>query len=101
MAVDVISAPGAHEITLLGKTLDGRTSLQDSDDIEFTGEGSQLPDYDHIYPEGISGYTNGTKVLHEDSVCQCKVGAWCSQDSATHAYGPGGTYWQLAWDMLN
>ncbi|MAM86976.1 MAG: chitin-binding protein [unclassified Hahellaceae] len=56
--------------------------------------------YDHVYPDGISGYTAGTKVLGSDGdVYTCKpfpYSGWCTIKA--HQYTPGtGSHWQDAW----
>jgi chitin-binding protein len=60
-----------------------------------------------VFPEGISGYTAGTKVLQPktDEVFECKPfpeSGYCKQysPSASH-YEPGaGSHWHMAWDKL-
>jgi chitin-binding protein len=106
LAMDVRSKPGAHTLTLVGTTLDGRTTLQDAKPTQLTGEGAGA-DYDFIFPEGISGYTAGTKVLQPktDEVFECKPfpeSGYCKQYSpAANGFEPGvGAHSHMAWDKL-
>lgn len=96
--VDVRSAPGTHQVKLVGVTVDGRTTRQDLVSIELGGEGGGL-EYDKVYPDGIADYQPGTTVLQGDTVYECKPfpdGAWCKINS--HHYVPGhGSNWQDAW----
>jgi chitin-binding protein len=106
LSLDVRSNPGAHTLTLVGTTLDGRTTRQDTQTTQITGEGAGI-EYDFVFPEGISGYTAGTKVLQPktDEVFECKPfpeSGYCKQysPSASH-YEPGaGSHWHMAWDKL-
>ncbi|WP_256347729.1 lytic polysaccharide monooxygenase [Pseudomonas gingeri] len=96
--VDVRSAPGTHQLKLVGTTVDGRTTRQDLVSIELGGEGSDQ-EYDAVYPQGIADYKPGTTVLQGDKVYECKpfpAGDWCKINS--HHYVPGqGSNWQDAW----
>jgi chitin-binding protein len=99
--VDVVSEPGAHQVIVVGTTANGRASLQDTVDIELGGEGSQLPDYDYAYPEGLSSFKTGTKVMNDGKIYECTEGGWCSQATTQHAYEPGkGWAWGEAWKLL-
>ncbi|WP_323155965.1 N-acetylglucosamine-binding protein GbpA [Pseudomonas alvandae] len=104
--LDVRSAPGAHTLTLLGTTEDGRTTRQHTRSVTLTGEGAGI-EYDFVFPEGISDYTAGTKVLQPktDEVFACKpfpASGYCKQYSPTaNGFEPGvGASWQSAWDKL-
>jgi chitin-binding protein len=104
--LDVRSAPGAHTLTLVGTTEDGRTTRQDTQAVTLTGEGAGI-EYDFVFPEGISDYTVGTKVLQPktDEVFECKpfpASGYCKQYSPTsNGFEPGvGASWQSAWDKL-
>ncbi|WP_431481747.1 N-acetylglucosamine-binding protein GbpA [Pseudomonas thivervalensis] len=106
LSLDVRSAPGAHTLTLVGTTEDGRTTRQDTQSVTLTGEGAGI-EYDFVFPEGISDYTAGTKVLQPktDEVFECKpfpASGYCKQYSSTaNGFEPGvGASWQLAWDKL-
>lgn len=106
LSMDVRSVPGAHTLILIGSTLDGRTTRQDSQTLQLTGEAAQTS-YDFVFPEGISGYTAGTKVLQPktNEVFECKPfpeSGYCKQYSTTaNGYEPGvGAYWQMAWNKL-
>ncbi|MBC3376069.1 N-acetylglucosamine-binding protein GbpA [Pseudomonas sp. SWRI92] len=104
--LDVRSAPGAHTLTLVGTTEDGRTTRQDTQAVTLTGEGAGI-EYDFVFPEGISDYTAGTKVLQPktDEVFECKpfpASGYCKQYGPTsNGFEPGvGASWQSAWDKL-
>ncbi|WHS60800.1 N-acetylglucosamine-binding protein GbpA [Pseudomonas sp. G2-4] len=106
LTLDVRSAPGVHTLTLVGTTEDGRTTRQDTQEVTLTGEGAGI-EYDFVFPEGISEYTVGTKVLQPktDEVFECKpfpASGYCKQYSPTaNAFEPGvGASWQSAWDKL-
>ncbi|MGE8066843.1 N-acetylglucosamine-binding protein GbpA [Pseudomonas sp. NPDC089569] len=106
LTMDVRSNPGAHTLTLVGTTLDGRTTRQDTRSVKVTGEGAGA-DYDFVFPEGISGYTAGTKVLQAktNEVFECKPfpeSGYCKQYSpSANGYEPGvGAHWHMAWDKL-
>lgn len=102
----VRSAPGAHTLTLVGTTEDGRTTRQDTQAVTLTGEGAGI-EYDFVFPEGLSEYTAGTKVLQPktDEIFECKpfpASGYCKQYSPTaNGFEPGvGASWQSAWDKL-
>ncbi|WP_447803847.1 N-acetylglucosamine-binding protein GbpA [Pseudomonas kilonensis] len=104
--LDVRSAPGAHTLTLVGTTEDGRTTRQDTQAVTLAGEGAGI-EYDFVFPEGITDYTAGTKVLQPktDEVFECKpfpASGFCKQYSPTaNGFEPGvGASWQSAWDKL-
>ncbi|VVP97519.1 GlcNAc-binding protein A [Pseudomonas fluorescens] len=106
LVMDVRSNPGKHTLTLVGTTLDGRTTRQDTQSTHVTGEGAGA-DYDFVFPEGISGYTAGTKVLQSktNEVFECKPGqesGYCKQYSpSANGFEPGvGAHWHMAWDKL-
>lgn len=106
LSLDVRSAPGVHTLTLVGTTEDGRTTRQDTKSVTLTGEGAGI-EYDFVFPEGISDYTVGTKVLQPktDEVFECKpfpASGYCKQYSPTaNGFEPGvGASWQSAWDKL-
>jgi len=106
LSMDVRSNPGAHTLTLVGTTLDGRTTRQDTQPTNMTGEGAGV-EHDFIFPDGVSGYTAGTKVLQPktNEVFECKPfpeSGYCKQYSPTaNGFEPGvGAHWHMAWDKL-
>ncbi|MHA6231854.1 MULTISPECIES: N-acetylglucosamine-binding protein GbpA [Pseudomonas] len=106
LALDVRSNPGKHTLTLVGTTLDGRTTRQDTQATQLTGEGAGA-DYDFVFPEGISDYTAGTKVLQPktNEVFECKPfpeSGYCKQYSPTATgFEPGvGAHSHMAWNKL-
>lgn len=106
LSMDVRSNPGAHTLTLVGTTLDGRTTRQDTRTTQLTGEGAGI-EYDFVFPEGLSDYKAGTKVLQPktNEVFECKPfpeSGYCKQFSlSAHGFEPGvGAHWHMAWDKL-
>ena len=106
LAIDIRSNPGAHTLTLDGTTLDGRTTRQDTQSVNVTGEGAGA-DYEFVFPEGISEYKAGTKVLQPktNEVFECKPfpeSGYCKQYSPTaNGFEPGvGGHWHMAWNKL-
>jgi chitin-binding protein len=106
LVMDVRSNPGAHTLTLVGTTLDGRTTRQDTQSVNVTGEGAGA-DYDFVFPEGISDYTAGTKVLQPktNEVFECKPfpeSGYCKQYTPTaNGFEPGvGAHSHMAWNKL-
>ena len=106
VVMDVRSNPGAHTLTLVGTTLDGRTTRQDTKSVNVTGEGAGA-DYDFVFPEGLSDYKAGTKVLQPktNEVFECKPfpeSGYCKQYTPTaNGFEPGvGAHWHMAWDKL-
>lgn len=106
LSMDVRSAPGAHTLTLVGTTDDGRTTRQDTRQVTMAGEGAGI-EYDFVFPENFSDYAAGTKVLQPktDEVFQCKpfpASGYCKQYSpSANGFEPGvGAHWQMAWEKL-
>ena len=106
LAIDIRSNPGAHTLTLVGTTLDGRTTRQDTQSVNVTGEGAGA-DYEYVFPGGISEYKAGTKVLQPktNEVFECKPfpeSGYCKQYSPTaNGFEPGvGGHWHMAWNKL-
>ncbi|HCS42959.1 MAG TPA: N-acetylglucosamine-binding protein GbpA [Pseudomonas sp.] len=106
LTLDVRSNPGKHTLTLIGTTLDGRTTRQDTQPTNMTGEGAGV-EYDFVFPEGLGDYTAGTKVLQPktNEVFECKPfpeSGYCKQFSPTaNGYEPGvGAHWHMAWNKL-
>lgn len=106
LSIDVRSNPGAHTLTLIGTTVDGRTTRQDTKTTQLTGEGAGS-EYDFVFPEGLSDYTAGTKVLQPktDEVFECKPfpeSGYCKQYTPTATgFEPGvGAHSHMAWEKL-
>lgn len=106
LEMDVRSEPGTHHMTLLGTTVDGRTTRQDTQPVNLTGEGG-AKDYYFVFPEGLASYEAGTRVLHSKTgeVYECKpfpASGYCKQYLPTaNGFEPGvGHHWQTAWDQL-
>lgn len=105
LTVDVRTAPGKHGIKLVGTTEDGRTTRQDFQETDMTGEGGAT-EFDFVFPENIGDYKAGIKVLQPKtgSVYECKpfpYEGYCKQYNANAtAFEPGiGHSWQMAWDQ--
>ncbi|WP_207284674.1 N-acetylglucosamine-binding protein GbpA [Pseudomonas sp. FW300-N2A2] len=106
LTMDVRSNPGKHTLTLVGTTLDGRTTRQDTQPTHMTGEGAGI-EHDFVFPEGISEYTAGTKVLQPktNEIFECKpfpASGYCKQYTPTaNGFEPGvGGHWHMAWDKI-
>ncbi|MHC8364818.1 N-acetylglucosamine-binding protein GbpA [Pseudomonas sp. ZT5P21] len=106
LVIDIRSNPGKHTLTLVGTTLDGRTTRQDTQTTNVTGEGAGV-EHDFVFPEGLSEYTAGTKVLQPktNEVFECKpfpASGYCKQYTPTaHGFEPGvGEHWHMAWDKI-
>ncbi|NMS31765.1 N-acetylglucosamine-binding protein GbpA, partial [Vibrio parahaemolyticus] len=92
------------------KDKDGNLVDQQTLDFHLKEESVTPPpsdEYDFVFPEGLSSYTAGTKVLASDGgIYQCKpfpYSGYCMQwkESANH-YEPGiGSHWEMAWDKVN
>jgi len=106
LGMDVRSNPGKHTLTLVGTTLDGRTTRQDTQPTNMTGEGAGV-EHDFVFPEGLSEYTAGTKVLQPktNEVFECKPfpeSGYCMQYAPNaNGFEPGvGAHWHMAWNKL-
>jgi predicted carbohydrate-binding protein with CBM5 and CBM33 domain len=106
LEMDVRSEPGTHHMTLLGTTEDGRTTRQDTQPVNLTGEGG-AKDYHFVFPDGLASYEAGTRVLHPKTgeVYECKpfpASGYCKQYIPTaNGFEPGvGHHWQTAWDPI-
>lgn len=106
LVMDIRSNPGKHTLTLVGTTLDGRTTRQDTQPTNVTGEGAGA-EHDFVFPEGLSEYTAGTKVLQPktNEVFECKPfpeSGYCKQYAPTaNGFEPGvGAHWHMAWDKI-
>lgn len=104
--IDVRSNPGQHTLTLVGTTLDGRTTRQDTQPVQVTGEGAGA-EYDFLFPEGLTEYTAGTKVLQAktNEVFECKpfpASGYCKQyKPEANGFEPGvGEHSHAAWNKL-
>ncbi|WP_150714736.1 N-acetylglucosamine-binding protein GbpA [Pseudomonas fluorescens] len=106
LSMNVRSNPGAHTLTLVGTTLDGRTTRQDTKSTQLTGEGVGT-EYEFVFPEGITGYAAGTRVLQPktNEVFECKPfpeSGYCKQYTPTATgFEPGvGEHSHMAWEKL-
>ncbi|MEZ1317257.1 N-acetylglucosamine-binding protein GbpA [Pseudomonas fluorescens] len=106
LTLDVRSNPGKHTLTLVGTTLDGRTTRQDTQTTIMTGEGAGA-EHDFVFPDGLGEYTAGTKVLQPktNEVFQCKPfpeSGYCKQYSpSANGFEPGvGAHWHMSWNKL-
>lgn len=106
LEIDVRSNPGPHTLTLVGTTLDGRTTRQDTQAVTLSGEGAGI-EYDFVFPQGLASYKAGTKVLQPktNEVYECKqwpADGYCKQYSpSANGYEPGvGAHSHAAWDKL-
>lgn len=106
LVMDVRSNPGKHTLILIGTTLDGRTNRQDTQPTNMTGEGAGI-EHDFVFPDGISEYTAGTKVLQPktNEVFECKPfpeSGYCKQYTPTATgFEPGvGEHSHMAWNKL-
>ncbi|MFA0086575.1 N-acetylglucosamine-binding protein GbpA [Vibrio sp. 10N.261.51.F12] len=100
------SEPGHH--MLVTRVKDKNDNLIDQTTNDFMLVDTTEPgDYDFVFPNNLSEYTEGTKVLATDGgIYQCKpfpYSGYCIQwsPSATQ-YEPGtGSHWTSAWDKLS
>jgi chitin-binding protein len=106
LEMDVRAEPGTHHMILLGTTVDGRTTRQDTKPVNLTGEGG-AKDYHFVFPAGLESYEAGTRVLQPKNgeVYECKpfpASGYCKQyNSNANGFEPGvGHHWQTAWDQL-
>lgn len=92
---------GEVSLVIIAQTDDGRSSqlTQQLELYEQTGDAN----YDYVFPEQLSQYQGGTRVLARDGeVYQCKpfpYEGWCrAYSEAANQYEPGvGAHWQDAW----
>lgn len=100
--VQANSGDGEHTLKIVGKNADEEILLQEDRPLKLVTQGDAAYP---TFPEGIAGYTAGTKVYARGTadVYECKpfpYSGYCSQwsESATQ-YEPGtGSHWQVAWD---
>ncbi|KJY84606.1 N-acetylglucosamine-binding protein A [Vibrio galatheae] len=103
------SEAGHHMLVVVTKDKQGNVLDQSTLDFQLIDAQTPPPvgDYDFVFPEGLSSYTAGTKVLASDgSIYQCKpfpYSGYCVQwsPSATHYEPAVGSHWQSAWGKLN
>ncbi len=104
------SEPGHHMLVTRIKDTDGNLVDQQTLDFHLKSEEVTPPpsgEYDFVFPEGLSSYTAGTKVLASDgAIYQCKpfpYSGYCVQwsESATQFEPATGSHWEMAWDKLN
>ncbi|WP_372256320.1 N-acetylglucosamine-binding protein GbpA [Vibrio kanaloae] len=99
------SKAGHHMLVSVIKDEDGQLIEQTSQDFHLVEQ--EVPgDYDFVFPESLSNYTEGTKVLASDgNVYQCKkfpYSGYCKQwTPSTTQFEPGtGSNWEMAWDKI-
>ncbi|HHF3169197.1 TPA: N-acetylglucosamine-binding protein GbpA [Vibrio diabolicus] len=104
------SEPGHHMLVTRIKDKDGNLVDQQTLDFHLKEESVTPPpsgEYDFVFPEGLSSYTAGTKVLASDgAIYQCKpfpYSGYCVQwKESANQYEPGtGSHWEMAWDKVN
>ncbi|USD40086.1 N-acetylglucosamine-binding protein GbpA [Vibrio sp. SCSIO 43135] len=104
------SEPGHHMLVQVIKDADNNVISQETLDFHLNEEDTTPPpseEYDFVFPDGLSSYTEGTKVLASDNgVYQCKSfpnSGFCQQwNEGSNAFEPGvGSHWQQAWDRIN
>jgi chitin-binding protein len=99
-----IDQPADGTYTLTVKLLDGDEFIkQDSATFNLSEAAEPSDEYDYIYPDSISSYTAGTRVLGTDgNIYECKpwpYTGWC-RGSGTY-YAPGtGLAWDQAWILI-
>ncbi|WP_094711669.1 N-acetylglucosamine-binding protein GbpA [Hahella sp. CCB-MM4] len=98
---------GAHSLVIKGESEDGKVLQKTQGFLLKDGDDTTPPDgdYDYEYPDSLSLYKEGTRVLARDGkVYRCKpfpYSGWCTiySPNANH-YEPGvGAYWRDAWDL--
>jgi predicted carbohydrate-binding protein with CBM5 and CBM33 domain len=96
--------PGTYTLVVVGKDAAGKVTQQS---YPFTlKDASGTATYDFVFPEGLSSYVAGTRVLQpkDNKVYQCRPAPysnWCKQWTSTNfGYEPGyGFAWQQAWTL--
>ncbi|MCY1429517.1 GlcNAc-binding protein A [compost metagenome] len=90
-------------LKLVGISKQGRIALQEERYLELKG-GDAGGEYDYVYPEGMSNYRAGTRVLQPKSgeIFECKpfpAEGWCRiySPSANHYEPSAGSNWQDSW----
>lgn len=105
------SEPGHHMLKTVVKDSKGVFSTQQTLDFFLIEESTTPPpgsgNYDFVFPDGLSSYIEGTKVLARDGeIYECKPlpnAGYCVQWSeGSNHYEPGiGLYWDMAWTKVN
>ncbi|AYV24197.1 MULTISPECIES: N-acetylglucosamine-binding protein GbpA [Vibrio] len=104
----ILSKSEAGHHMLVTRVRDDKGNLVDQTTQDFMLVEQTIPgDYDFVFPDGLSQYTEGTKVLAKDGhIYQCKPfpnSGYCVQWSPTATqFEPGvGSHWTSAWNKLN
>jgi chitin-binding protein len=103
LSLDATASAGRHLLKLVGISKQGRIALQEERYVELKASDAG-GEYDHVYPEGMSTYSAGTRVLQPKSgeIFECKpfpFEGWCRIYSpSANQYEPSaGSNWQDAW----
>lgn len=97
-SVQAQTSSGPHVLKLIGIGEHGRVVLQQEHPVQLSDASGE---YAHVYPEGISGYRAGVRVLQAKTggIFECRPfpnEGWCRIEAS--AYEPGvGSDWQDAW----
>lgn len=100
-----LTSPQAGRYSLVVRgTPDKGAASQKTFSFTLQDQNSTPGKYDYLYPQSISLYKAGTKVLGSDGkIYQCKpfpYSGWCTINA--HQYTPGtGSNWSDAWILLN
>ncbi|MBD1558168.1 N-acetylglucosamine-binding protein GbpA [Vibrio sp. S9_S30] len=102
------SEPGHHMLVAVIKDQQGSVINQQTFDFLLKAENGEITQasYDFVFPEGLEGYTSGTRVLSQNGrVYQCKgfpQAGYCKQWGPRRTnFEPGvGLHWYLAWDEV-
>ncbi|MFJ4065520.1 N-acetylglucosamine-binding protein GbpA [Pseudomonas sp. NPDC089996] len=101
-ALNVESVQGEHTLKVVGVDKRERVLLQDEKTVQLKPAGDAS--YDFVFPESLSNYKAGTKVLQPKNgkVYECQPfpnSGYCVQYSADAAqFEPGtGSNWNMAW----
>ncbi|WP_230381139.1 N-acetylglucosamine-binding protein GbpA [Pseudomonas guariconensis] len=96
------AAEGAHTLKVVGVDKRERVLLQEERTVQLKAAGDSS--YDFVFPESLSSYKAGTKVLQPKNgkVYECKQGqeaGFCTQWlPSANGFEPGvGHAWQMAW----
>ncbi len=102
-SLEATASEGRHLLKLVGISKQGRIALQEERYLELKG-GDAGGEYDYVYPEGMSNYRAGTRVLQPKSgeIFECKpfpAEGWCRiySPSANHYEPSAGSNWQDSW----
>jgi len=101
-ALNVVSGEGMHTLKVVGVDKLDRVLLQDQKTLQLKAAGDAS--YDFVFPESLSNYKAGTKVLQPKNgkVYECQpfpASGYCVQYSAAAGqFEPGtGSHWNMAW----